>query len=232
MGEIIRLTAADGHEFDAYKAEPEGEPQGSPKGGVVVIQEIFGVNGHIREVADGFAKDGYVAIAPAIFDRWQRGAEFDYDDDGKTAGRALKAQGNDNLDQVMADVQAAAEAVRAAGPGDNKVGITGYCWGGVVVWAAACRLDFDAAAGYYGGGIVDLKDETPKCPIILHFGRNDASIPMADVDAISAAHPDLPVHVYDDAGHGFNCDRRPEYHEESAKIALGRTLQLFKENVG
>ncbi len=224
MGETIKLTAADGHEFDAYRAEPEGDA----KGGVVVIQEIFGVNVHIREVADGYAKEGYLAIAPAIFDRWQRGAEFGYDDDGKTAGRALKAQGNDNLDQVMADVGAASEAARAAG----KVGITGYCWGGVVVWAAACRLNFDAAAGYYGGGILELVGETPKCPIILHFGRNDGSIPMDDVDAISAAHPDVPVHVYDDAGHGFNCDHRPEYHEESAKIASGRTLDLFKELLG
>ena len=224
MGETIKLTAADGHEFDAYRAEPEGDA----KGGVVVIQEIFGVNVHIREVADGYAKEGYLAIAPAIFDRWQRGAEFGYDDDGKTAGRALKAQGNDNLDQVMADVGAASEAARAAG----RIGITGYCWGGVVVWAAACRLNFDAAAGYYGGGILELVGETPKCPIILHFGRNDGSIPMDDVDAISAAHPDVPVHVYDDAGHGFNCDHRPEYHEESAKIARERTLKLFKENIG
>ena len=231
MGETIRLTAADGHEFDAYKAEPAGDL----KGGVVVIQEIFGVNGHIRDVADGYAADGYVAIAPAIFDRFERGVELDYVPESIEIGRALKAQGNEDLDSVMADVRAAAEAARAAvagtGQENNKVGITGYCWGGVVVWAAACRLDFDAAAGYYGGGIVDLKDETPKCPVILHFGRQDESIPLTDVDAISAAHPDVPVHLYD-AGHGFNCDRRGSYHEQSAKLARERTLDLFKEHVG
>jgi len=223
MGETIRLTAADGHQFDAYRAEPEG----APRGAVVVIQEIFGVNDHIRAVADGYAREGYLAIAPAIFDRWRRGLELGYTDDDIAQGREFKAKGNENLDRVLADVQATWEAARAAG----KVGITGYCWGGVVVWAAACRLNFDAAASYYGGGIVDLKDETPKCPIILHFGKNDASIPLTDVDAISAAHPDLGVYIYD-AGHGFNCDRRASFDAESAEAALKRTLDLFAEHVG
>ncbi len=223
MGETIQLTAADGHEFDAYRAEPEGEA----KGGVVVIQEIFGVNGHIREVADGFAADGYLAVAPAIFDRFERGVELGYEADDITAGRELKARGNENLDNVLADVRAAWEAASAAG----KVGITGYCWGAVVVWAAACRLDFDAAACYYGAGIIELNLETPKCPAILHFGKNDQSIPMADVDAISAAHPEVPVYIYD-AGHGFNCDRRGAYDEAAAKTARARTLELFAGNVG
>jgi len=223
VGEIIRLTAADGHEFDAYKATPEGDA----KGAIVVIQEIFGVNIHIREDTDRFAEQGYVAIAPAIFDRFQRGVDLSYEDDDKTIGRGLKAQGNENLDLVMADVKAAHDALSSAG----KVGITGYCWGGVVVWAAACRLEFDAAAAYYGGGIIDLNDETPKCPTILHFGKHDASIPLADVDVIAAAHPEVAVNIYD-AGHGFNCDHRPEYHEESAQSALKRTLNLFQEHVG
>ncbi len=227
MGETIRLTAADGHEFDAYRADPEGDA----RGGVVVIQEIFGVNGHIRDVADGFARDGYLAVAPALYDRFERGVELEYTPENIAVGREFKAQGNENLDSVMADVEAARAAASGAGQGNNKVGITGYCWGGFVVWAAACRLGFDAAAGYYGGGIVDLKDETPTCPIILHFGREDDSIPLTDVDAISAAHPDVPVHLYD-AGHGFNCDRRGSYHEESAALARERTLQLFKENLG
>ncbi len=227
MGETIRLTAADGHEFDAYRADPEGDA----RGGVVVIQEIFGVNGHIRDVADGFARDGYLAVAPAIFDRFERGVELDYTPEGIAAGREFKAQGNDNLDSVLADVEAARAAASGAGQGNNKVGVVGFCWGGSVAWAAACRLDFDAGVGYYGGGIVDLKDETPTCPIILHFGREDESIPLADVDAISAAHPDVPVHLYD-AGHGFNCDRRGSYHEESAALARERTLKLFKENLG
>ena len=223
MGETIQLTAADGHEFDAYRAQPEGEA----KGAIVVIQEIFGVNGHIRDVADGYAAEGYLAVAPAIFDRFEKGVDLDYTADGIAVGREFKARGNENLDNVMADVRAAWEAASGAG----KVGITGYCWGGFVVWAAACRLDFDAAAGYYGGGILELNDETPKCPTILHFGNNDQSIPMADVDAISAAHPEVPVYIYD-AGHGFNCDRRDSYDEESARTARARTLKLFAGNVG
>ncbi len=223
MGETIQLTAADGHEFDAYRAPPDGEA----KGGVVVIQEIFGVNGHIRDVADGYAAEGYLAVAPALFDRFEKGVELGYTPDDIPVGRGFKAKGNENLDNVMADVRAAWEAASAAG----KVGITGYCWGGFVVWAAACRLDFAAAAGYYGGGIVDLNDETPKCPTILHFGHQDESIPMADVDAISAAHPEVSVYIYD-AGHGFNCDRRDSYDEESARTALKRTLELFAGNVG
>jgi carboxymethylenebutenolidase len=231
MGETITLTAADGHQLGAYRADPPGGAGAEPKGGIVVIQEIFGVNSHVRNVVDGFAEEGYVAIAPAIFDRFQRDVDLGYEADDKTQGIALKAQGNDHLDLVMADVRAAWDAVAKAGQGNNKVGITGYCWGGVVVWAAACRLDFDAAACYYGGGIVDLKDETPKCPTILHFGKQDASIPMEDVDAISAVHPGLAVYVYD-AGHGFNCDRRDSHDEESAKTARERTLELFAGNVG
>ena len=227
MGETITLTAADGHQFSAYRAEPEGNAKDGPRGAIVVIQEIFGVNGHIRDVTDGYAAEGYLSIAPAIFDRFERGVELDYTDENIIVGRELKAQGNENLDSVMADVAAAHADVSGAG----KVGITGYCWGGVVAWAAACRLDFNAAACYYGGGLVDLKDETPKCPTILHFGKDDATIPMEDVDAISAAHPDLAVYVYD-AGHGFNCDRRGSYDEESAKTARKRTLELFAGNVG
>lgn len=223
MGEVITLTAQDGHEFSAYRATPDGEA----KGGIVVIQEIFGVNGHIREVADGYAALGYVAIAPAIFDRFERGIDLGYTPDDITVGRDYKAKGNDNLDQVMADVRATWEAASSAG----KVGIVGYCWGGFVVWAAACRLDFDAAVGYYGGGILDLNDETPNCPTMLHFGEHDQSIPLADVDAISKAHPDVPVHIYD-AGHGFNCDHRPEYNEAASKAALARTLELFAGRVG
>ncbi len=231
MGEIIQLTAADGHVFDAYMskpgAQPQGDSKGEAKGAVVVIQEIFGVNGHIRDVADGYAAEGYLAVAPALFDRFEKGVELGYEADDITAGREFKAKANDNLDNVIADVRAAREAVRAAG----KVGVVGFCWGGGVAWAAACRLDFDAGACYYGGGILELNDEAPKCPTILHFGKHDQSIPMADVDAISAAHPEVPVYIHD-AGHGFNCDRRDAYDEASAKAARQRTLELFAGNVG
>ena len=223
MGEIIQLTAADGHQFDAYRADPDGDVRGA----VVVIQEIFGVNIHIREVTDRFAAEGYLAIAPAIFDRFEKGVDLGYEADDIAIGRNFKAKGNENLDNVMADVQAAYGAVKSAG----RVAITGYCWGGVVVWAAACRLNFDAASSYYGGGIIDLVDEAPKCPTILHFGREDQSIPLEDVDAISAAHPDLDVYLYD-AGHGFNCDRRGAYDEEAAKMAMARTLDLFAGALG
>ncbi|HJO75788.1 MAG TPA: dienelactone hydrolase family protein [Rhodospirillales bacterium] len=227
MGETIRLTAADGHQLSAYRADPPGETGAAPKGGIVVIQEIFGVNSHVRNVADGFAAEGYVAIAPAIFDRFQAGVDLGYEDEDKTIGIGLKAQGNEHLDLVMADVRAAWEAASAVG----KVGITGYCWGGFVVWAAACRLNFDAAVGYYGGGIIGLNGENPNCPTILHFGKHDQSIPLEDVEAISQAHPEVPVYIYD-AGHGFNCDHRPEYNEEASTMALKRTMELFAENVG
>lgn len=224
MGETLTLTAADGHELAAYKAEPE---DGKPCGGIVVIQEIFGVNGHIRDVTDRFAEAGYTAIAPALFDRWKRGVELDYIPEDIPVGREFKATANADLDSVMADVKAAHENVSGAG----RVGITGYCWGGFVSWAAACRLNFDAAACYYGGGIADMIDAKPNCPTILHFGRNDASVPVADAEKIKEAHPDCPVYLYD-AGHGFNCDRRADFNAEASQAALVRTMDLFRQHVG
>ena len=221
MGKTITLTAADGHELEAYRADPEG----TSRGGIVVIQEIFGVNGHIRDVCDGFAADGYAAIAPAVFDRVERGIELDYDDAGKVRGREVRAELG--WEGPMADVDAAAGALEPSG----KVGVVGYCWGGSLAWLAACRLDVACAVGYYGGQIIGFNDETPRCPVILHFGETDASIPMDDVDAIRAAHADVPVHVYGDAGHGFNCDRRAAYHAESAKTARARTLAFFAEHL-
>jgi len=218
MGEIIRLTSADGHKFDAYRTAPKSVPRGA----VVVIQEIFGVNTHIKEVADGFAREGYLAIAPAIFDRFERGVDLGYEPNDISIGKDLKAKGNDNLQDILADVEAAYESVKDTG----FVGITGYCWGGVVAWAAACRLKFDAASSYYGGGIIEFVDETPNCTTIMHFGREDKSIPIEDVNIISAAHQDISVFLYN-AGHGFNCDHRSSYDEVSAKLALTRTLDLF-----
>ena len=226
MGETITLTAADGHEFAAYRAGPEG----NAKGAVVVIQEIFGVNAHIRDVTDGYASEGYLSIAPAIFDRFERGVELDYTDEDIVVGREYKAQGNENLDNVMADVAAAHANVAGAGQRNNKVGITGYCWGGVVVWAAACRLDFQAASSFYGAGIIPMLDGKPNCPTILHFGSKDASIPMDEVEQIAATHPDCPIHIYD-AGHGFNCDRLGDYSPHSAAISAMRTIRLFDEQL-
>ncbi len=222
MGQTITLTASDGRELEAWRADAEG----GPRGGIVVIQEIFGVNDHIRDVCAGFAAEGYTAIAPALFDRVEGDVRLEYDDAGKARGRELRA--GLGWEGPMADVAAAAGALGPSG----KVGVVGYCWGGSLAWLAACRLEVACAVGYYGGQIIGFNDENPRCPVILHFGETDASIPMDDVDAIRAAHPDVPVHVYGDAGHGFNCDRRAAYHAESADTARARTLAFFAEHLG
>ncbi|HJN04301.1 MAG TPA: dienelactone hydrolase family protein, partial [Alphaproteobacteria bacterium] len=213
MGTQITLTAADGHTLAAYRADPEG----TPRGAIVVVQEIFGVNQHIRAVTDSFAADGYVALAPAFFDRSKPVVELDYTPEGMTTGRELAYALDWN--NTVADVSAAAGALRQYG----KVGLVGYCWGGSVAWLAACRSELDCAVSYYGGRIIDTKDATPNCPTMLHFGDADKAIPIDDVEAIKAAHPDMPIHRYADAEHGFNCDIRASYHAESAKIARERT---------
>lgn len=221
MGKTIRLTAEDGHTLDAYKAEPEGEQ----KGAVVVVQEVFGVNGHIRDVCDRFAAHGYAAVAPALFDRVRRGVELDYDQAGIAEGRELATA--IGWDDPVTDIRAAAEALRP----DGGVGVVGYCWGGSWAWLAACRLDAGAGACYYGRHIVDLMDERPRCPVILHFGADDPTIPAANVAKIRAAFPDIPICVYDGAGHGFNCDRRKDFRPDAARTALDRTLALFAEQL-
>ncbi|HEM45677.1 MAG TPA: dienelactone hydrolase family protein [Alphaproteobacteria bacterium] len=222
MGETIRLTASDGHELAAYRADPSG----APRGAIVVIQEIFGVNEHIRAVADGFAADGYTAVAPALFDRVERGVELGYDEEGRNRGRSIRA--NIAWDDAVRDIAAAV----AAAPGP-KVGVVGYCWGGSLAWLAATRLDgLAAAVCYYGGQIADFKDESPRCPVLLHFGSADQSIPMSDVEAIRTAHPDLPIHVYEGAGHGFNCDMRGSYDRDAATLARQRTMAMLAETVG
>ncbi len=220
MGEMVRIRAEDGHEFDAYRAEPQGDA----RGGVVVIQEIFGVNRHIREVADGFARDGYVAIAPALYDRVERGIELGYEPDDIARGREIRAEVG--WDGPVKDIAAAVQAL----PG--KVGTVGYCWGGSLSFLAATRIDgLACAVVYYGGQIVPFKDETAKCPLLMHFGDMDQSIPMADVDAIRAAQPKAEIHVYH-ADHGFNCDHRKQYHPESARLARERTLAFFARHIG
>ncbi len=220
MGEIIELQAEDGHFLDAYRADPEG----AAKGEIVVIQEIFGVNAHIREVCDRFAGAGYSAIAPATFDRVKKGVELGYDEDGIAAGREL--MGQLDWDNALKDVAAAARALRP----DGKVGVVGYCWGGSLAWLAACRLDIGAAVCYYGAQIPKFAAETPKAPVILHFGETDASIPMEGVETVRAAHPDVPIYTYP-AGHGFSCDHRASFDAESSRRALVHTLDFFGEKL-
>ena len=222
MGQATTLTASDGFRTGAYVAKPSGQVRGA----IVVIQEIFGVNSHVREVCDGYANDGYVAIAPALFDRIDRDIELGYDDASIARGRELKAKADTTA--ALRDIDAARSAVADVG----RVGVVGYCWGGYLSWLAACRLPgFSAASVYYGGGIGDVLGETPKCPVIGHFGAKDAHIPMSSIEQWRAKHPSHPVHVYE-AGHGFNCDQRGSYDAPSAKLARERTLAFFREHVG
>ncbi|MDH5409887.1 MAG: dienelactone hydrolase family protein [Alphaproteobacteria bacterium] len=222
MGDIIQLKASDGHELAAYVAEPEG----AARGGIVIIQEIFGVNSHIRAVADGFAADGYKVIAPAMFDRIERNVDLGYDPDSIARGRELK--GRMDWDNPLLDIQAAIATLSGL-----KVGVTGYCWGGSLAWLAATRLDgVSAAICYYGGQINDFRDEKPKCPVLMHFGSEDGSIPMEAVEAIRAAQPDIPIHAYEGAGHGFSCDQRGSYDAGSATTARQRTMEFLARNVG
>jgi carboxymethylenebutenolidase len=222
MSEWVTLKAADGHDFSAYVARPEGEPIA----GLVVVQEIFGVNAHIRSVADGYAKDGFLAVAPALFDRIERGVELGYE--GTDMQKAVSFIPKLNADDSTADIAAAVEF--AATETGKKVGIIGYCWGGSLAWIAACRLPISVAVGYYGGQITRFITETPAVPVMLHFGKQDAHIPAEEVDKIHAAHPDVEIYWYD-AGHGFNCDARKSYDAPSAKEARERSLSFLKKNL-
>lgn len=222
MGESLTLTARDGHGLGAYRAAPAG----TPRGGVVVIQEIFGVNSHIRGVADGFAADGYLAIAPAIFDRLERNVDLGYGEADIAKGRELR--GRMAWESCMVDVAAAVEAARAGG----AVGMVGYCYGGGVVWMAGARIKgLAAAVGYYGGPWNEVKNEAPKCPSLLHFARKDTMIPVALADEMKAKHPAIAVHAYD-ADHGFNCDQRVHYNGYAATLARARTLAFFRAVLG
>ena len=210
----VTLQAADGHSLEAYVARPSGTPVGA----LVVVQEIFGVNSHIRSVADGFAADGWLAIAPALFDRVERGLEIGYSSADIERGKQLKAACNNET--ALLDIAAAVAHVAASGP----VSVVGYCWGGTLTWLAACRLDgLAAAVSYYGGGIGELVSLEPRCPVLAHFGEKDAGIPLSVVDALRRAHPKVEVHLYP-AGHGFNCDQRGSFEPDSAALARERTL--------
>ena len=221
MGSRIELTASDGHTLSAYRADPQGDA----RGGIVIVQEVFGVNDHVRGVCDGYAADGYAVVAPAVFDRVEHGVELGYEGDDLTRGRELR--GELGWDNPLLDVQAAVAALRLAG----KVAVIGYCFGGSVAWLAATRLEADAAVGYYGGQVADFIEEEPKCPVLLHFGERDAFIPIESVDKIQERRPDIPLYRYP-AGHGFNCESRKDYHEQSAKLARERTLEFIRQHIG
>jgi carboxymethylenebutenolidase len=222
MGNPVNLTAADGHTLSAYLASPAGKPRGA----LVVVQEIFGVNAHIRAVTDGYAADGYLAIAPALFDRIEPGTELGYENADVERGRALRMQSD--AAKALLDIAAAIGQVKGAG----RTGIVGYCWGGLLSWLAACELDgLAASAPYYGGGVPAEAARRPRCPVMLHFGANDALIPLDTVRAFERAQPGVTVHVYA-AGHGFNCDQRGSFDAASATLARQRTLAFLREHVG
>jgi carboxymethylenebutenolidase len=221
VGEQITLVSGnDGFAFGAYHAPT----QDARRGGLVLIQEIFGVTDHIRKLADGFAEDGYETIAPQLFDRQAPGFQAGYDDEGVAAGRRYSEAAS--WDEVAADLAACVATL------EPPVFVAGYCWGGAAAWLAACRCEGVAAvSSFYGRRIPELIAETPRCPIILHFGRRDQTISAETVEAIGAAHPDLPIHLYD-AGHGFVSDRSKDYDADSARLARLRTLQLFQRAGG
>jgi carboxymethylenebutenolidase len=216
VGESVSLaSAADGFSFGAYRAPPDD----ARRGGLVLIQEIFGVTDHIKALADGYAADGYETLAPSLYDRLEPGFATGYDREGVTKGRRYSEE--TPWDEVAGDLAACIAALRP------PVFVAGYCWGGSATWLAACRCEgLSAASSFYGRRIPELVDETPRCPIILHFGRRDASIPPAVIEAIAACHPDIPIHVYE-AGHGFVSDRSADYDPDCARLARLRTLQLF-----
>ena len=222
MAESVRLTAADGFELSAYLARPEGEPVA----GLVVVQEIFGVNAHIRSVADGYARDGFLAVAPALFDRIERGVDIGYD--GADRERAMSFIQKLDMDKALVDIAAAlAFASTATG---KKVGVIGYCLGGTLAWLAATRLHPAAAVGYYAGRIGNYAGETPSAPVMLHFGKQDTHIPAEEVEKVHAAHSEVEIYWYD-AGHGFNCNPRPSYNPEAAAQARERSLRFLLKHL-
>ena len=222
MGKDITLTASDGFKLGAYRADPAG----AAKGAIVVIQEIFGVNHHIRSVCDRLAAEGYVAIAPSIFDRSQPNFQCGYTPD--EIANARKFIANPDWPAMLRDTQAAIDAVKNVG----AVGIIGFCLGGSIAYAAATKLSgLSAAVGYYGGAVVRFADDKPKVPTQLHFGEKDAGIPLADVETIKSKRPEVEVFVYPGAQHGFHCDERASYDKTSAEIAWPRSLAFLAKHV-
>jgi carboxymethylenebutenolidase len=219
---MIELTANDGRTFSAYRADPTE----APKGAVVVLQEVFGVNSHIRKLADAFAAKGYVAVAPALFDSVKPGVELGYDEPSLSEGLSLMRQVG--IDRSLGDIQTTVDAVKSAG----KVAVVGYCWGGYLAYLSGNRVGGIACAiGYYGGGIVDAYQEKRKVPTLLHFAESDALIPWEDVVQFRAHRPDVSAFSYPATGHGFNCDERDSYNADAAQQALERTLFWISQYV-
>jgi carboxymethylenebutenolidase len=217
---MMTITAADGHKFGAFEAGNVNAPRG-----LVVVQEIFGVNAHMRAVSERLAAYGYRVLSPALFDRVEPGVELGYTPEDAQKGMSLR--GKIPNESVIADIEATAAAFSG-----KPVGIIGYCWGGAVAWLGATKTNsFKAAIGWYGGGIAAMKDLTPNCPVQLHFGGADTHIPLSDVEAIQSAHPDVPVFVYEGAQHGFGCEERPSYSAPDCELAELRSLAFFAEHL-
>jgi carboxymethylenebutenolidase len=216
----VTLTAADGHQFSAYKTGPAGATMG-----LVVVQEIFGVNSHMRFASDTLAGAGFAVICPAIFDRVERDVELGYT--AETVQKGLELRAGITEEQVMMDIEAAAAAL-----GVTSIGIIGYCWGGTIAWWGATRSkSFKAACGWYGGGIAATRSETPSCPVQLHFGAEDHGIPLADIDAIRAAQPGVEICIYEGADHGFGCEQRPSFNQPAYDLAQSRSLDFFRKHL-
>ena len=217
----MRLMARDGHEFDAWLVAPDA----APRGAIVVLQEIFGVNSHIRKVTEDFAAQGYTAIAPSLFDRVRRNVELGYAQQDVEQGRGYALQITEP--QLLNDITASINVVKRCG----AVGAVGYCWGGSLAYLAACELQVRAAVSYYGTRTVQMLDRKPRVPVQYHFGERDKSIPPEAIEKIRAAHPDGQYYLYA-ADHGFNCDQRASYDAASAKLARERTLSFFAKHLG
>ena len=220
MNELIEITARDNHRFSAYISQPSGKP----KAGIVIIQEIFGVNTHIKEVTDLYASKGYLCIAPSLFDRIEKNVMLNYDENGISKGRNLKELCDKD---ALKDIEASISVVSSAG----KVAVIGYCWGGSLSWRIGCEAsNLSASICYYGGDIPKLKDLEPKCKVLTHFGELDKGIPINDVKIFEETRPDVLTYTYP-ADHGFNCDHRSQYNKTCANIAFERTLKFLEQNL-
>jgi carboxymethylenebutenolidase len=219
----IQLTASDSHTFDAYVARTEKIPEAA----VVIVQEIFGVNAHIRSIVDDYASEGFLAVAPALFDRVEPGLELTYDAEGQQRGVQLRQQ--IGTDKPLLDIEAAIEyAAREVAP--TAFGVVGYCWGGTLAWLSATRLKANAAVGYYAGRIGDYAKEIPHCPVMFHFGERDKHIGPDQIEAVRSGHPEVAIYTYD-ADHGFNRDVGSAYNPDAASLAKARTIEFLRSKL-